>query len=254
MTVMTQSLKQLETTILPYQTALSAHPLYAKLQTLADIEYFMSVHVYSVWDFMNLLKTLQQTFTCVQVPWQPSPSATMARLINEIVLEEESDIIDGQATSHFSYYVNALKAIETKPSSIHSFLEDLAQNTSYLNLITAPYVPETAKPFLKFTYDCIQKGPVSVAAAFTFGRETLIPTMFQGLMAHSGLSKNATIRQFVAYLDRHIDLDQEHGKLATDLLKALCKTEADWKEAQDTAVAALKARIQLWDDVLTKLG
>ena len=44
----------------PLYQQLRDHSLYARIATLDDLIVFMSHHVYSVWDFMNLLKTLQQ--------------------------------------------------------------------------------------------------------------------------------------------------------------------------------------------------
>ncbi len=59
---------------------------------------------------MTLLKALQRHLTCVTVPWTPTPHREARRLINEIVLAEESDE-DGAGgfASHFESYLDAMR-------------------------------------------------------------------------------------------------------------------------------------------------
>ena len=47
-------------TLAPYREALLAHPLYSKLNTIEAIQAFMTYHAFAVWDFMSLVKALQQ--------------------------------------------------------------------------------------------------------------------------------------------------------------------------------------------------
>ena len=47
---------------------LLSHPLYEKITTIADLHRFLENHVYAVWDFMSLLKALQQHLTCTTTP------------------------------------------------------------------------------------------------------------------------------------------------------------------------------------------
>ena len=40
---------------------LEEHALFSRIDSLDDLRFFMRYHVYAVWDFMSLLKKLQQT-------------------------------------------------------------------------------------------------------------------------------------------------------------------------------------------------
>ncbi|MFM8435856.1 MAG: DUF3050 domain-containing protein, partial [Planctomycetia bacterium] len=72
---------------------LVAHRLYALVNSPARLRRFMEHHVFAVWDFQSLLKALQRRFTCCDIPWIPTPDREARRLVNEIVLDEESDVL-----------------------------------------------------------------------------------------------------------------------------------------------------------------
>ena len=76
------------------------HPLYARLNSEQAIANFMETHVYAVWDFMSLVKALQIDLTSVKLPWVPTKDNVSRRLINEIVLGEESDIDQDESSGN----------------------------------------------------------------------------------------------------------------------------------------------------------
>lgn len=248
-----EALDNLIQKIKPLKKELQEHTLYKRIKTLDDIKIFMQHHVFCVWDFMNLLKTLQHHFTCTQVPFSPKSFPENTRLINEIVLEEESDFIDGQATSHFSYYVKTMQALDEPSPSLEAFLLDLQQNGSYQKLIQKAYLPQTVQNFLKFSFDCIQNSPIAVASAFAFGRETLIPSLFEPLVQNPN-KNHPQLKLFYQYIKRHIELDaQSHGKLALSLVSNITHSESDWNLATKTAQEALLQRLALWDFIEEQL-
>ena len=75
----------------PLRASLLQHLIYGEIDSLGNLHLFMQHHVFAVWDFMSLLKALQQRLCGSRVPWLPSDGRTAARLVNEIVLAEESD-------------------------------------------------------------------------------------------------------------------------------------------------------------------
>ena len=104
------------------RATLAQHPLYSQLSTLPRVRRFMTCHAFAVWDFMALLKRLQRDLTCVEVPWRPRPDTALARLINEIVVGEESDLnADGTPVSHFELYLSAMRAAGADASPIFAY-------------------------------------------------------------------------------------------------------------------------------------
>lgn len=233
---------------------LLAHPLYYKIKTIEDLQVFMQGHVYAVWDFMSLLKALQQKLTCTTTPWYPSKFPNTRYLINEIVVAEESDeYIDGRRLSHFEMYLDALHALGGDSSEVNSFLEKVYGGSPILEVIAASTLHPYIKEFLTFTFDVIENGTAhEIAAAFTFGREDLIPDMFSSLLKEIQLNfPDANLEKLLYYFERHIELDgDEHGPLAMKMIMELCGDDASkWRAVEVVSKLALEKRIKLWDAI-----
>lgn len=254
---MTEDLEGLRAAIADEQARLARHPLFAELRTLGDLRRFMEWHVFAVWDFLSLLKRLQRDLTCVSLPWTPPANPRAARLINEIVLGEESDLTpDGGSLSHFELYRTAMIEVGADTGCVDAFLDCLAQGVALEAAIARAGVPAPAATFMRGTLRTAQAGTLDqVLGCFFHGRENVIPRMFAGLLQSWGVTREEA-PLFVFYLDRHIALDaEEHGPAAEALIAELVGDDLVRQEALlSSALAALKQRGQLWDGLLSHLS
>jgi len=238
--------------------ALLQHGLYARLRTVEDMRLFMEHHIFAVWDFMSLLKALQGHLTCVQPPWIPTGNARTRRLVNEIVLGEESDITpDGRTVSHFELYLQAMEEAGANTGQALAFVERLGGSSDVESALAAIEVPDFVVAFVRHTFQVIHGGkPHEIASAFTYGREDLIPDMFGELVAQLQRDFPGRFDTFRYYLDRHIELDgDEHGELGREMVELLCDGSATRQnEARAAAVAALEARLSLWDGIAAQIA
>ncbi|MBS1963556.1 MAG: DUF3050 domain-containing protein [Bdellovibrionales bacterium] len=232
------------------QKKLLTHPLYAELDSVANLRVFMAHHIFAVWDFMCLLKAIQRIITCVDVPWRPSRYPTdMVRFINEIVLGEESDVDqNGVATSHYELYLNAMTEMGV----------DTAPIKEYARTLDEEIMPPAVRAFVSRNLALARSGDViRIAAAFFYGREKLIPGMFERIVETLEREK-VNAPSFIYYLKRHIQIDgEEHGPLAEKCLDLVCRTAEHRDRAETEGVNSLQARWELWDrtlDAIRKTG
>ena len=247
---------QLKARIGPARDRVVSHPLYSALDTHQAITTFMEHHVFAVWDFMSLLKSLQRQLTCVELPWVPSGPTGSRRLINDIVLVEESDELHGGFISHFELYLAGMAQAGADRHIIDTFIGLLRQGTGVSAALTAAGVPGPSAEFVNTTWQFIQQAPVhSQAAAFAFGREDLIPDMFEQVVKVNA-NEGGQLDTFVDYLARHIEVDgEQHTPMAMQMLADLCQDdEAKWQDCADTVNQALDARMRLWDGILAAIG
>lgn len=232
---------------------LLTHALYQNINSIEDLQIFMESHVFAVWDFMSLLKSLQMHLTMTSIPWIPKGDPLLRRFINEIVLAEESDLtVLNIPMSHFEMYVEAMNEVGAKTSKIEMLIEHFLKNKEY-NKINAKIFPSQAsKAFTDFTFQVIATNkPHLIASSFTFGRENLIPDMFIEIVKKLNVASNTKYNKLVYYLDRHIEIDgDEHGPMATKMIKKLCGDDASkWEESLQVAKEALTKRVLLWDSI-----
>lgn len=251
--IATDPLQELQLRLVPLRATLLEHPLYRQIDGAASLRTFMEHHVFAVWDFMSLLKGLQKQLTCVEIPWRPARDGGAARLVNEIVLCEESDE-DGEGgfASHYELYLRAMKDAGAKTDSIETFVARIDEGAGLETALGEAKVPAAAAQFVEETFHTIEQGSLSsLAAAFTFGREDLLPDVFQRIVDELNTQAGGRLEDFKYYLERHIGLDgDEHGPMATRLLQSLCGDDDElWEMAERAAGSCLLARQELWDGI-----
>jgi hypothetical protein len=251
-----QRFEQLRHTLTPLRHALLNHPIYAEVGSLSRLREFMQMHVFAVWDFMSLVKRLQSELTSNSLPWTPPVSARIARFTNEVVLGEESDLgPDEKPISHFKLYLRAMDEIGADTTEIRGFTAQLALGARWEDVLADLSIAPGVRNFVAETLDCaIHRSIVEVAAFFFFGREDVIPEMFERLLRLWGNAK-AEVPHFAYYLERHIELDAgSHGPGSQEMLTSLAgQRESNWQEATSAAKRAITSRIQLWDSVRARL-
>ncbi|MCB9876472.1 MAG: DUF3050 domain-containing protein [Planctomycetes bacterium] len=239
----------------PLRERLYAHPVYGALRDHADLRVFLQHHVFAVWDFMSLLKGLQRRLTCLDEVWTPVGDRDARRLVNEIVLGEESDAVGGRHVSHFEMYREAMQQAGCDTAAVDAAVAAVWAGEPIEQALR--FAPEAARAFSTVTFSIVRSNDLpAIAAAFTLGREDVIPSMFTRLVQDLHAGGHGDMTTLIDYLDRHIELDgDEHGPMAARLLSVVCGDDAAaWQRAEAAAVRSLEARIALWDGVVAAVA
>jgi hypothetical protein len=250
-------MEELVVSLAPIRSQILRHSLYSKIKTLDDVRAFMEHHIFAVWDFMSLLTALKRGLTCVELPWIPIGNADSRRLINEIVLEEESDEgPEGHYNSHLELYLHAMRECGANTSKIDKLLKLIADHTPLSSALIESEIPNFARVFIETTWRIASSGSMhQITAAFTLGREDVIPDMFRNIISDLDGHAPGQLSIFQDYLKRHVELDEErHTPMGLQMLQNLCGDNPNkWREASETAEIALKARLSLWNGIADTL-
>ena len=254
---MNENIERIKTVIEPLRQQIISHKVYPLINDVDSLKLFMQYHVYAVWDFMSLLKSLQNNLTCTGVPWFPKGKAQTRYLINEIVSGEESDVdSEGNRVSHYELYLAAMQQCGADVDEIEKFTSALQQTGSLCNAFTVTGTPKQVRNFVQSTFDVIESNKDYLqAAVFTFGREDLIPGMFLSIVNDIDKNFPGQVEIFKYYLERHIEVDGgHHSVLALQMTEDLCGSDEQfWKEAEEAVLQSLEKRIGLWDGVYNEI-
>jgi hypothetical protein len=222
------------------------------IQSQRDLKIFMENHVYAVWDFMSLTKSIQHAVVPSSGIWLPTRGnrSNIARMINEIILCEESDCAPGNSgsISHFDLYLQAMLEVGADIKPVTEFLDNVTNGADPTDPIAGS--TKAGRRFMTTTFDILKQGDHCVAAAFAYGRETIIPSMFTRILTQMRFT-HINAPRFFYYLDRHIEVDGgEHGPMSEQLVEYFCKDDPLLiYEAEQAALKAIDARIQFFNDI-----
>jgi hypothetical protein len=173
------------------------------------------------------------------------------------VLVEESDELGNGFISHFELYLDGMTQAGADRTAIDTFIELIRRGTPVLTALKEAHVPGPSAEFTTRTWEFVETAPVHCqAAAFAFGREDLIPDMFDKVVAVNkdlgDTDRGNRLDTFVDYLERHIQVDsEEHTPMAMQMLADLCGDDDEkWRQCEETVNTALAARTKLWDGIL----
>jgi len=229
------------------------------IESMEQLRLFMQHHVFAVWDFMLLLKALQQQLAPACTPWLPPRHPRLAGLINSLVAEEECDCLPLELggprhLSHFAIYRLAMEEVGAETQAIDAVLQ-LAASRGLAAALAHPAIPQPSRRFMGTTHELIgQAEPHLLAAAFAYGRELLVPDLFRDLLRQLQLQGLPAPLLFW-YLERHIALDAaSHGPLAESMVAELCQD----RQERLAAVASLRRRVirereLFWDCIADRL-
>ena len=245
--------------MLALRRRLIAHPLYASLDSAEALRAFQRLHVFAVWDFQTLLLALRRRLTRTGLPWLPEGDPGIRRLLNEIAVAEESDE-DGRGghLSHFELYREAMRQSRADGIPIDRFLTDLRRGRTVPAALKACGIPKEVRDLVGLTWRIARSGkPHQLAAAFTIGREELVPDLFRQVVGRIARRHPGRFARFVYYLDRHIEIDgHEHGPASRRMLDLLCQPPGSAlkrREALETGREVLRSRLGLWNAILQEM-
>ena len=153
------------------------------------------------------------------------------------------------------YFLNMLENGKSWPKALET-LNPRKKKNLFSNQKKIPYAPHQALEFTRSTLE-ICEGPLNRRiAAFTLGRETVLPNLFQKTLqllatVHTQSESRCDLSMLKYYLDRHIELDGDsHGPMCAKLFDRYClKDAATRSDTFYTLCEVLDQRIALWDAV-----
>ena len=177
------------------RTALLDRPIYTQVTSVADLSRFMEDHVFAVWDFMSLRKRLQQDMTCIKVPWFPAEDARAARVINDIVIGEETDVDpDGSYVSHLAPYLCAMRDIGASTRQFEKFRSLVLIGVPVEIALARIGAPPHVQAFVAHTMTLASSGSTEeVLAAFFTGAKISSRRCFAGFSTRSMVPSTTTI-------------------------------------------------------------
>ena len=120
----------------------------------------------------------------------PPVSSRIARFANEGAGRRKRSGPDGKPISHFELYLRAMDEIGADTTLVKGFMSQIDLGARFADVFDEMSVPPGVAEFVNETLRCAIDGSlVEVASFFFFGREDVIPEMFERLLKSWGNAK-----------------------------------------------------------------
>lgn len=241
--------------VLEAAQAINCHRVFNRVNDIESVRIFAEHHVWCVWDFMSLAKSIQMKLGCYEIPWTPPTSTLMSHAFNEVIMSEESDDgPSGLVQSHFEIYLEAMTEMGANATSVPAAIAHIKRGVPLDKALQAVGASLATRQFVASTM-MFADSPLHVAVgAFCLGREELLPGITERLL--EALPNNEPrLTLFRWYLNRHIELDSTcHGPITTDLLKyCIAGNDTLRTEALTAGLRAIQARHEYLSSIATML-
>tara|TARA_B110000467_G_C18084719_1_gene348571 strand:- start:6 stop:482 length:477 start_codon:yes stop_codon:yes gene_type:complete len=109
-------------------------------------------------------------------------------------------------------------------AAINDFLNLIRGGVLVQTALVQSSAPPSVPTFIGHTFATIEsEESIRIASAFTFGREDLLPSVFEKIVDQLNSHNDGKLDIFRYYLKRHIELDAgHHGPMAEQVMESLC--------------------------------
>ncbi|CAG9319831.1 unnamed protein product [Blepharisma stoltei] len=248
----------------PLRTDLVSAYSSIKLESLPATRVYMKNFIYQAWAVISTLKALRSKLSPSTVPWYPPEDENSVRYINEILLDEETDVAGQpqQYSSHYNLFIKAMREANGFSEPMETLVTDLRQGMAwdkafiknkdqYKHIIS----PSTFK-YVENEIGIAMNGDLHQIAGFFFlGREETVPDLFSGFVKSLN-EKEVNAPLFKSYIQRHIDLDGDlHAPLGEKITQRVCKEDPKmWKEVYEAGKLGITDDLNFAKGVTKMIG
>ena len=252
---------QFQNSIAPFNSKLINHKIYGQISDMRKTKIFMESHVFSVWEYLTMLKALQRELATRDISFLHENVPDLPYLINQIVLneeiEEESRGEYLSAMGLYQLYINSMDEIGADSNPIKYFVDCIKVNKNWNNTIRDTItrfdnIPIQTYEYLNYNLKMIELSEIhELAGIFFFGREDINSKFI--LLIKSNIEHEKSLSNLKNIIKRHVDDDSKNKNpiLGEYINNILCKDDdKKWKKVEISVIEAIKKRIELWDGML----